>query len=139
MRLVLVAACIAFALAQLPPKRRPEIFRDDLKYLRCSVCELAIGNAFSQGRAIIKDSAKHDSVEAEITVLTEKLCNPEHKYGKWLTMHDVVLDNGRLMLEEQEKSGKCKRECQTLVRRLLTAQTVRRLLCVRRPAGARVH
>jgi ribosomal protein S12 methylthiotransferase len=51
----------------------------------------------------------------------------------------VVLDNGRLVLEEQDKSGKCKRECQTLVRRVLTAQTVRRLLCVRRPAGARVH
>ena len=53
--------------------------------------------------------------EEDILEKVEKLCNPREEVGYWMRRLDIQEVDGRVKLVEQaEKKGSCRRECQTV-------------------------
>merc|ERR1719198_2832246 len=55
--------------------------------------------------------------EDALTDLTENICNPSKKEGKWIKSLDITRDNSTAQLaiyEHREKVGECRKECKII-------------------------
>ncbi|KXZ48637.1 hypothetical protein GPECTOR_26g540 [Gonium pectorale] len=117
LRLLLLALVVA-ASAQFGgpkrPKKKSPVAKDDIKYIKCQVCE-AIAK---QARNIKKDlqavAGPKKVSEGDLLDKFEKMCDPEQDDGDWITQFDIVEEGSALKLKDTGMMGKCKSECRTI-------------------------
>lgn len=101
-------------------KKVPEIMRDDLPHIGCSVCKGAV----EEMHTIISDrreKAPYKKLdENQIVEVIDTICDPDGPEGGWIRAVDVVEEkqNGRRFLEFETPGGmgKCKKECRTIAK-----------------------
>mmetsp|Transcript_102333 Transcript_102333/g.176744 ORF Transcript_102333/g.176744 Transcript_102333/m.176744 type:complete len:222 (-) Transcript_102333:537-1202(-) len=93
-------------------KKKPEVLYADVPFLECNVCKEAVSNVHQIATSVRRSQGKVR--EDDMFELTETLCDPKGKAGKWLTMYDVQLEAGGLKMVNKNKQGHCKKECHTL-------------------------
>ncbi|GBG70731.1 hypothetical protein CBR_g8029 [Chara braunii] len=95
---------------------KPEIWRNDLKYIRCDVCEEVSKQLARQVKAKREEYShkKKKLTEYEIIELAERICQIDRVEGEWITKLDMVQDGDRIKLVEQEEPGVCNSECRTI-------------------------
>ena len=82
----------------------------DVKYIRCGVCELLIGELHGH----IERNPGLRKEEASILSALEDVQNPESSAGGWMRSIDLVERGDRLELERHTEDGPCGRECATI-------------------------
>ena len=93
--------------------------KSDVKYVRCSVCELAARELHRQVKALREEAAgsRGKLAEADILDLTDKVCDPERSEGEWIAKLDMVEQaDGSMALVEHDDFGECMAECRTMQR-----------------------
>lgn len=84
-------------------------------FVQCEICHLVAAQIWSQMETAARDMARNHLGEVELEAIAERVCIPEDADGEWVTMLDIVEDNGSLTLQKQEEIGECRRECMTVV------------------------
>ena len=82
----------------------------DVKYIRCGVCELLIGELHGH----LERNPGLRKEEASILSALEDVQNPESSAGGWMRSIDLVESGDRLELERHKEDGPCGRECATI-------------------------
>ena len=105
-------------------KPQSEVFKQDLKYIRCGVCrkmvEIAYGEATKvlEKRFKVQKKRKNELTEFDgegaVQEFVEKMCNPLKKEGEWVTYIDLQQEGDQLQLATQPTYGKCLKECRTV-------------------------
>ncbi|ETO15955.1 hypothetical protein RFI_21407 [Reticulomyxa filosa] len=97
-------------------QKRAKPHRKWFKYIQCQVCE----EAAKQLTRHIKPSSSSSTrkTEEQIYETMDKVCNPyEDEKGGWITMHDLVLEEGKLQMKHinlPNTMGHCGSECETI-------------------------
>lgn len=116
--LLFICSLLVTAKAQLSsstPKAAPR--RDDIKYIKCQVCELLAKHAYKQAKELVKSSTPSRPVtEERVIELVEKLANPLKDEGEWVSQIDLVEDGKKLLVKEMGETGECGEECKTVER-----------------------
>mmetsp|Transcript_102331 Transcript_102331/g.176740 ORF Transcript_102331/g.176740 Transcript_102331/m.176740 type:complete len:133 (-) Transcript_102331:241-639(-) len=86
-------------------KKKPEVLYADVPFLECNVCKEAVSNVHQIATSVRRSQGKVR--EDDMFELTETLCDPKGKAGKWLTMYDVQLEAGGLKMVNKNKQGQC--------------------------------
>ncbi|CAM6127275.1 unnamed protein product [Calypogeia fissa] len=90
--------------------------KEDVKYIKCGVCEEIVKQLHRQVKKMKEKIAPKKLTELEIIDLTENICNIKKEEADWLMYLDIVEDGPRLKLVEQEEEGECNSECKTIER-----------------------
>ena len=101
-------------------KKVPEIMREDLPHIGCSVCKAAV----EEMHLIIserREKAPYKKLdENQIVDVMDSICDPDSPEGGWIRAIDVVEEkqSGRRFLEFETPGGmgKCQKECRTIAR-----------------------
>eukprot|EP00930_Biecheleria_cincta_P052791 TRINITY_DN38076_c0_g1_i1.p1 TRINITY_DN38076_c0_g1~~TRINITY_DN38076_c0_g1_i1.p1 ORF type:complete len:262 (+),score=44.77 TRINITY_DN38076_c0_g1_i1:60-788(+) len=85
-------------------------------FLKCSVCKLAVGEAWSQVQKKVSGMPAGKLGEVEVGEILDLACDPDDDSGEWITSYDVVQESPSeaLVLEKKESLGECRRECTTI-------------------------
>ena len=120
--LLAVACSVCQGATGFGPKKKkiPEVLRDDLPHIGCSVCN-AVVEATYNIIADRREKAPYKKLdELKIVEVLDTVCNPQGPEGKWIRMVDIVevKQGGRryLELETPGGMGKCDKECMTIAR-----------------------
>ncbi|GIL97412.1 hypothetical protein Vretimale_3063 [Volvox reticuliferus] len=117
---VLLFAFIAVASAQFGGPKRPKtkapVNRDDIKYIKCKVCEAMAKEARNVVKELGELAGAKKINEADILERLEKMCNPDLNEGDWIAMYDIVKEGDILNLKDTGMVGRCKSKCRTIAR-----------------------
>ncbi|GLI59428.1 hypothetical protein VaNZ11_001311, partial [Volvox africanus] len=117
---VLLLTFIALASAQFGGPKRPKpkapVNKDDIKYIKCQVCEAMAKEARNIAKDLGQLAGAKKVSEADILERLEKMCNPDQNEGDWITTYDIVEQGADLHLKDTGMVGKCKSKCRTIAR-----------------------
>ncbi|XP_002980331.2 uncharacterized protein LOC9648105 [Selaginella moellendorffii] len=88
--------------------------KENIKYLRCAVCEQISKQLFE--KVSEKKSIKKKLSEFEIIELAENICNVKKRESEWMFFLDIVREGNKLKLVEQPEEGECNTKCRTIER-----------------------
>lgn len=113
--LLLLLLSISIAVAKPSSKPPPPAARkDDIKYIRCAVCNEIAKQLSLQATKKRQEVAPKQLSEYQIIELAENICNLKRTEGDWLLHQDIVEDGDKLLLVGQKDEGECKTECKTI-------------------------
>ncbi|OAE21090.1 hypothetical protein AXG93_3661s1150 [Marchantia polymorpha subsp. ruderalis] len=102
--------------AQLPKKAIASARKEDVKYIKCGVCEEIVKQLTRQVKKKKEKIAPKKLTELDIINLAENICNLKKEEADWLMFFDLVEEGDKLKLVEQAEEGECNTECRTLER-----------------------
>ena len=112
--LVCAAVHAQFGMDQMPKKPKPAPLTDDLKYIRCEVCNKMVHEALTK----VADMSSVSAVED----LLEHICDADAdgkegrgSQGAWMANYDIK-KSGRSLVLENKGPGYCRRECRTIAK-----------------------
>ncbi|KAG6555335.1 hypothetical protein Mapa_003378 [Marchantia paleacea] len=102
--------------AQLPKKAIASARKEDVKHIKCGVCEEIVKQLTRQVKKRKDKVAPKKLTELDVIILTENICNLKKEEADWLMFFDIVEKGDKLQLVEHEEEGECNTECRTLER-----------------------
>eukprot|EP01025_Chloroclados_australasicus_P052972 TRINITY_DN6194_c0_g1_i1.p2 TRINITY_DN6194_c0_g1~~TRINITY_DN6194_c0_g1_i1.p2 ORF type:complete len:303 (-),score=37.63 TRINITY_DN6194_c0_g1_i1:401-1246(-) len=91
--------------------------KSDLKYIKCSACNLLAKQAYRQVKEKREALQKGKTLkEIDIIELVEKLSDPDTDEGEWITSIDIQEKGDKLELKEMEGFQECNSECRTIAK-----------------------
>ncbi|KAG0620810.1 hypothetical protein M758_4G246300 [Ceratodon purpureus] len=90
--------------------------KEDIPFIKCSVCEAIAKQLARQVKEKRQNSATKKISEFEIIDVAENICNLKKEEGDWILKLDIVEKGDKLQLVEQSEEGVCKTECKTIER-----------------------
>ncbi|KAL2641247.1 hypothetical protein R1flu_008834 [Riccia fluitans] len=113
--LLLLYACDG-SNAALPKKSVAKARKEDIKYIKCGVCEEIVKQLTRQLKKKKEKVAPKKLTELDLINLAENICNIKKEEADWLMFLDIVEDGDKLKLVEQKEEGECNTECRTIER-----------------------
>lgn len=90
--------------------------KEDIPFIKCSVCEAMAKHLVRQVKEKRENSATKKISEFEIIDVAENICNLKKEESDWILKLDIVEKGDKLQLVEQPEEGVCKTECKTVER-----------------------
>ena len=116
--LLLVTFCVISATAAKKPPA--VVSKEDLKYIRCDVCERMISALTDNIESLKASSPKGVLDELQVIDVIENICNPFNTTGEWIRKLDITdtISKGFHFLKLTEPGGTstCGNECVTIAR-----------------------
>ncbi|KAL3698895.1 hypothetical protein R1sor_012971 [Riccia sorocarpa] len=102
--------------AALPRKDVAKARKEDIKYIKCGVCEEIVKQLTRQVKKKKEKAAPKKLTELDLINVAENICNIKKEEADWLMFLDIVEDGDKLKLVEQKEEGECNTECRTIER-----------------------
>ncbi|KAF7819719.1 Pollen-specific protein SF21 [Senna tora] len=88
--------------------------REDIPYIKCQVCEKLAKQLYQQVQKKQAEIAPKKISEYQIIEIAENVCNLKKVEADWILQIDIVENEDRLELVEQDSEGQCNSECKTI-------------------------
>eukprot|EP00794_Sanderia_malayensis_P008282 gene8282-9166_t len=98
-----------------PNSKKYHALMDDIPFITCDVCQIAIKHIKKEVDKLQSNSRSKIDEDGILNVV-ESSCNPDHKWGDWITRYDIIESGGVLKVLKQESPSKCKQECKTIAK-----------------------
>ncbi|XP_054790612.1 uncharacterized protein LOC129296039 [Prosopis cineraria] len=117
--LLYVVVVSLFISAWVPPaccSKKPagKARREDIPYIRCQVCEKLAKQLYHQVQKKQAEIAPKKILEFQIIEIAENICNLKKAEADWILQIDIVENEDKLELVEQDSEGQCNSECKTI-------------------------
>eukprot|EP00897_Mesotaenium_endlicherianum_P006469 jgi/Mesen1/5850/ME000298S05121 len=112
--LLLLCCFICDQLPTVASKKAPKARKEDVKYIKCEVCEEIVKQLNRQVKKKRDDISPKKLSELEIIDIAERICNVAREEGNWIQHLDIVEAGDKLKVVEQASEGECGVECKTI-------------------------
>ncbi|XAR67183.1 hypothetical protein NMG60_11013647 [Bertholletia excelsa] len=90
--------------------------KEDIPYIKCQVCQQLAKQLYQQVEAQQAQISPKKISEYKIIEISENICNLKKQEADWILKIDILEQEDKLELVEQDSEGQCNSECKTIER-----------------------